>query len=75
MDPTAIPAFALPLNLDESVPCVCCVMFGRTVGVANAGMIALPGFELALVDVAFVVDEVAGANRGAFLASVVSVSH
>lgn len=75
MDPTAMPAFALPLRPGKLAPCVGCVMFGRTVGVEDTGIIALPGLELALVDVALIVDEVAAINEGVSFASIVPVSH
>lgn len=75
MDPTAIPAFALPLRLGELAPWGGCVMFGGTVGVEDTGIIALPGLELALVDVALIIDEVVAVNRGVSFASIVPVSH
>ena len=75
IDPTAMPAFALPLRLGELAPGGGRVMFGRTVGVEDTRTIVPPGVEFALIDVALIIDEVAEANMGEFLASVVSVSH
>ena len=69
MDPTAIPAFDLPLKLDELASCVGGGMYGRTVGVEDAEMIALLAIVLAPVD------EVAATNRGVSVASNVPVSH
>lgn len=76
MDPTAIPAFDLPPKVGEVAPCGGGVMLGRMGGAEDTGVVALPGVELAPVNVALSLDEAAAAADSGFsLVSVVPVFH